>query len=138
MAFDLTLTDSRTDSELKNPYGTLTPGVPETKYFLTKDKFDRAVGRDFIKHANRVMERGEKFMVGLSHGRSPAGAYQYIIDHYDELIHPQDILYTFVNSPTGRQIDINDVIDARRFIKILFRTGPVSYTHLTLPTNREV
>jgi len=126
MAFDLTLTDSRTDSELKNPYGTLTPGVPETKYFLTKDKFDRAVGRDFIKHANRVMERGEKFMVGLSHGRSPAGAYQYIIDHYDELIHPQDILYTFVNSPTGRQIDINDVIDARRFIKILFRTGRIT------------
>jgi len=57
--------------DAQNHYGTLTPEVPNTKYFLTTEEFDKAVGKDFIKSANRTLEKGRKFMVGLSHGKSP-------------------------------------------------------------------
>ena len=110
------------DSE--NPSGTvLSPSkVPETQYFLTTEKFAAAVGNDFIKHANRTLEKGQTFMVGLSHGQSPAGAYAYIFEHYDELKNPENILYTFVNSPTMRQRKLEGVMDAIAFIKKLFRS----------------
>ena len=117
----LTEIDSITDRQY--PDENMAPAVPETQYFLTTEKFNKAVGKDFIKHANRAAEKGQPFMVGLSHGRSPAGAYQYIFDHYNDLTDPGNILYTFVNSPTGRQLNLVDVMDARTFIKKLFRTG---------------
>jgi len=107
------------DSE--NPSGQVSPPVPETQYFLTTEKFAKAVGTDFIKHANRTLEKGQPFMVGLSHGQSPAGAYQYILDHYSELKNPQNILYTFVNSPLARQRNLEGIMDASLFIKKLYR-----------------
>jgi 6-phosphogluconolactonase/glucosamine-6-phosphate isomerase/deaminase len=107
-------------------YGIVSPEVPETKYFLNTEDFDKAVGKDFIKHANRTLEKGQKFMVGLSHGRSPAGAYRYILEHYAELKNPQNILYTFVNSPMFRQRNLDGIIDAREFVKKLFRAGYIS------------
>lgn len=121
-----TLTEIGSIIDKDYPNENMAPAVPETQYFLTIEKFNKAVGKDFIKHANRVAEKGQPFMVGLSHGRSPAGAYQYIFDHYDELADPGNILYTFVNSPTGRQRDVKDVIDARLFIKKLFRAGLIT------------
>jgi 6-phosphogluconolactonase/glucosamine-6-phosphate isomerase/deaminase len=65
-------------------------------------------------------------MVGLSHGKSPSGAYRYILEHYSELVHPENILYTFVNSPTFKQRKVEEVVDARRFIMKLFRAGLIS------------
>jgi 6-phosphogluconolactonase/glucosamine-6-phosphate isomerase/deaminase len=102
------------------------PEVPDTKYFLTTEEFDKAVGKDFIKHANRTLEKGQMFMVGLSHGKSPSGAYRYIFEHYSELKNPQNIRYTFVNSPTLRQRNTDGVMDAREFVKKMFRTGLVT------------
>ncbi|MBK8658982.1 MAG: 6-phosphogluconolactonase [Bacteroidetes bacterium] len=110
----------------ENQYGIVTPDVPETKYFLNTEDFDRAVAKDFIRHANRTLEKGQKFMVGLSHGRSPAGAYSYILEHYSELKNPQNILYTFVNSPMFRQRNLDGIVDAREFVKKLFRAGYIS------------
>ncbi|MES2621069.1 MAG: alpha/beta hydrolase [Bacteroidota bacterium] len=99
---------------------------PETKYYLTREKLDRAVGRDFIKYANQTISKGQKFLVGLSHGQSTSGAYQYIIDNYSELKSPENIRYTFVNSPTESQGQLTGVTDARTFIKKLFRAGLIT------------
>lgn len=110
----------------ESQYGIVTPDVPETKYFLNTEDFDKAVAKDFIKHANRTLEKGQKFMVGLSHGRSPAGAYRYILEHYSELKNPENILYTFVNSPMFRQRNLDGIVDAREFVKKLFRAGYIS------------
>jgi 6-phosphogluconolactonase/glucosamine-6-phosphate isomerase/deaminase len=110
-----------------NPSGTAThPPVPETQYFLTTEKFAEAVGSDFIKHANRTLEKGRTFMVGLSHGQSPAPAYSYILEHYSEIKNPQNILYTFVNSPMARQRNLSGIMDAGEFIKKLFRLGHIT------------
>jgi 6-phosphogluconolactonase/glucosamine-6-phosphate isomerase/deaminase len=100
--------------------------APETKYFLSKQQFDEAVGRDFIKYANDTLAKGQKFLVGLSHGQSPAGAYRFIFDHYDEIIKPENIRYTFINSPLKRQQNLNHTFDARKFIKKLFRVGYIN------------
>ncbi len=110
-----------TTPDKENTYGTVTPEVPNTKYFLTTEQFNRGVGTHFIKHANRTLEKGQKFMVGLSHGQSPAGVYQYIFEHYNELKNPENILYTFVNSPSTRQRSLEGIMDAREFVKKLFR-----------------
>jgi 6-phosphogluconolactonase/glucosamine-6-phosphate isomerase/deaminase len=104
--------------------------APDTKYFKTRQEFDKAVGRDFIKHANKAAERGEKFMVGLSHGQSPSGAYQYIIDNYGEIIAPQNILYTFVNSKLHSQRDLSGVTDATNFIRKLFKARRISRSQI--------
>ncbi len=100
--------------------------APDTKYFLNRQQFDEAVGRDFIKHANETLSKGQKFLVGLSHGQSPAGAYRYIFDHYDEIQKPENIRYTFLNSPLERQRNLSKIFDARTFIKKLFRVGYLS------------
>jgi hypothetical protein len=50
--------------ESQSTFGTLIPAVPQTKYFLSTEEFDTAVGTDFIKYANRTLEKGEPFMVG--------------------------------------------------------------------------
>lgn len=120
------LTNIKNKNADPNPYGTVSPEVPETRYFLSRDKFDSAVGSDFIEYANRILGKGQTFMVGLSHGRSPAGAYQYILDHYQEIRNPENILYTFVNSPLGRQRNVEGVTDARAFVRKLFRAGLIT------------
>lgn len=104
--------------------------APDTRYFLNKVDFDEAVGKDFIQHANETLKRGEKFLVGLSHGQSPSGAYQYIFQHYDEIIQPENILYTFVNSPLQRQRNLTNIFDARNFIKKLFRVGYINKSQI--------
>jgi 6-phosphogluconolactonase/glucosamine-6-phosphate isomerase/deaminase len=112
--------------------------VPDTKYFQTTEQFDKAVGKDFIKHANKTLEKGQKFLVALSHGQSPAGAYQYILQNYHELKNPQNILYTFVNSPLARQRNLDGVLDARKFLGRLFRAGLITREQIIgLNFNRE-
>src|SRR6478672_4334582 len=93
--------------------------APEVKYYKTKSQLDDAVGRDFIKHANRATEGGESFLVGLSHGQSPSGAHAYILEHYNELKRPELIRYTFINSKLKRQRGLVGVTDAVFFIKAL-------------------
>ncbi len=100
--------------------------APDTKYFQTRKEFDRAVARDFIKNANKTLEKGEKFLVGLSHGQSPAGAYQYIFDNYTDIVKPENIIYTFVNSPFQNQRDLAGVTDASVFIRKLYKAGYIS------------
>jgi len=114
----------------ENDISVMSPEMPETRYFLNRGEFNAEVGKDFIKHANRKLSKGLKFLVGLSHGTSPAGAYQYILDHYSQLSHPENILYTFVNSPMARQRDLAGVTDASTFIKKLFRAGLISRTQV--------
>ncbi len=100
--------------------------APDTKYFQTKEEFDEAVGRDFLYHANRSLKRGYKFLVGLSHGQSPAGAYQYIIDHYGELTSPHNIYFSFVNSPLKSQEGLEGVMDAGSFLRTLMKKGLIT------------
>lgn len=95
--------------------------VPETLHFATSDEFDLAVGKDFIYHANQVTGNGENFIVGLSHGQSPSGPHQYILDHFGELKHPERIRFTFVHSRLKRQRNLVDVLDARAFLLELTR-----------------
>jgi len=109
-----------------HPYGTITPEVPDTKYFLTKEAFEKAVGSDFIQYANHTLGVGEKFFVGLAHGLSPAGVYSYILEHYSELKHPENILYTFTNSPLASQRNIEGALDAGEFLKKLLRGGYIT------------
>ncbi len=101
------------------------PPVPDTKYFLNRVDFDQALAKDFFKHANKVLSKGEKFMVALSHGLSPSGAYKIIIENYHQLKNPESIYYTFVNSPTAKQKNLEGAIDAGVFIKKLYKNGLV-------------
>jgi 6-phosphogluconolactonase/glucosamine-6-phosphate isomerase/deaminase len=95
--------------------------APETLHFAKKEDFDRAVGQDFIQNANEVTGRGERFLVGLSHGQSPSGPYTYILEHYSDLKHPELIRYTFVHSRLKRQRHLQNVMDARSFLLELRR-----------------
>lgn len=104
--------------------------APEARYFKTKAEFDEAVGKDFIEHANEVTAKGEQFFVGLSHGKSPAGAYQYIVDRYDQIKHPELIYYTFVNSPLKRQRGLTGVTNAGMFLRHLFRQGYIDRSQI--------
>jgi hypothetical protein len=54
---------------------------------------------------------------------SPAGAYQYILDHYSELKRADLLRYTFVNSPLKRQRDLVDVMNAQAFLHELLERG---------------
>ena len=99
---------------------------PETHFCHTKEDFDKAVGTDFIKHANNITKNGNEFLVGLSHGQSPAGAYEYILENYSELKNPEKIHYTFINSKLKRQRGLEGVIDAIGFIKQLLNTNKIS------------
>ncbi len=96
--------------------------VPESRYFRGRKQFDEAVALDFIEHANNVTEKGERFLVGLSHGQSPSGAYTYILEHYADLWHPELIRYSFVNSKLKRQRGLTGVMDAIGFLKELLAT----------------
>ena len=93
---------------------------PKTQYFKTKNEFDVAVGEDFINYANKA--KGERFLVGLSHGQSPSGAYKYILDNYHRIKNPEIVRYTFVNSPLKHQKNLSeDITDAGNFLKALVR-----------------
>lgn len=99
--------------------------APATHYCKTKSEFAEAVGKDFIKHANSHTKNGRLFFVGLSHGQSPSGPYEYILEHYHQLKHPENIRYTFVNSKLKRQRSLVDVMDAIAFLKVLLNTNRV-------------
>ena len=100
--------------------------APTAHYFKEKEQFDEAVGLDFITHANEGTRNGQKFLAGLSHGTSPSGAYQYILDHWNKLSRPENIRFTFVNSKLKRQRGLQDVTDAVCFLKTLLATDRIS------------
>ena len=100
--------------------------APQAQYFQNIDEFNEAVGLDFITSANEATRRGEKFLTGLSHGTSPSGVYQYILDHYDKLSKPEAIRYTFVNSKLKSQRGLQDATDAIYFLKTLLGSGKIS------------
>ena len=99
--------------------------APATVYCKTKEEFDAAVGRDFIEQANKCTGEGHKFLVGLSHGISPSGAYEYILEHYSSLHRPEYLRYTFVNSKLKRQRGLEGVTDAVGFLKELLNSGRI-------------
>lgn len=96
---------------------------PDIRYYKTRKEFDIAVGEDFIQAANAFSKTGIRFLVGLSHGLSPSGAYQYILDNYSRLKKPELLRYTFVNSPLRRQRDLQGAMDARAFLNTLIEKG---------------
>lgn len=100
--------------------------APKALYFTEKEEFDKAVGLDFIATANEVTRNGQKFIVGLSHGTSPSGAYQYILEHFDMLSKPELIRYTFVNSKLKRQRGLVGIMDAVSFLKTLLASGRIN------------
>lgn len=100
--------------------------VPETLYFTTKEEFDEAVGQDFIDYANKITEGGQKFLVGLAHGQSPAGAYEYILEHYHKIRRSSLIRFTFTNSRLKRQRGLEGVIDARALLTKMLRKGLIT------------
>jgi 6-phosphogluconolactonase/glucosamine-6-phosphate isomerase/deaminase len=104
--------------------------VPETRYFKDKKHFNEAVALDFIEHANEVTSKGERYIVGLSHGQSPAGAYDYIFENYSKLKYPERIRYTFVNSKLQRQRHLVDVTDATQFLKQLLRSERIKKSQI--------
>jgi len=112
----------------------LTPesGLPENyqapayRYFLTKAEFDKGVGKDFIKFVNAETEKSKCCLIGLSHGISPSGAYDYILAHYKEIKHPERLFYTFVNSPLQRQRDLKGITDAKVFLQKLYKLGHIN------------
>ncbi len=93
--------------------------VPETRYFKNIGTFNKAVGDDFIENANIVTEGGDEFLVGLAHGQSPSGAYEYILENYKYIKHPEKIKYTFTNSRMKPQRGLEDIHDSKGFLKSL-------------------
>lgn len=104
--------------------------TPETIYFKTKEKFDEAVGKDFIQYANRILEKKQKLLVGLSHGQSPAGTYQYIYDNYNKLKNTEYLYYSFVNTPLKSQEKLEGFFHAAPFIKSLFNDNLLDRNHV--------
>ena len=100
--------------------------VPETRYFHDQETFDRAVGQDFIDYANKITDRGQKFLVGLAHGQSPQGAYQYIFEHYHEIRRSSLIRFSFTNSKLKRQRELEGVMDAQRLLTKMLRRGMIN------------
>jgi 6-phosphogluconolactonase/glucosamine-6-phosphate isomerase/deaminase len=99
--------------------------APETRYFKSKEQFDQAVGQDFIRSVNEGTLRSGRYLVGLSHGQSPAGAYTYILDHFQEIKNPAQLRFTFVNTPLIRQRGLSGVVDAKVFLTRLIRAGHI-------------
>lgn len=97
---------------------------PDTRFYKTKKEFDEAVAKDFFDHANKVLKKGHKFLIGMSHGKSPSGIYQYIIKNFDRIVKPENLYFTFVNSPLKSQENLEvEIVDARSFVKILLKLG---------------
>lgn len=116
---------TRERGEIVVPEFVATYTAPTAHYFKEKEEFDKAVGLDFITHANEGTRGGQKFLAGLSHGTSPSGAYQYILDHWTKLSRPENLRFTFVNSKLKRQRGLRDVMDAVAFLKTLLATNRI-------------
>lgn len=99
--------------------------APQTIFCQTKDEFNSEVGDDFIIHVNDITQSGALFIVGLSHGVSPSGPYEYILDNYNKLEHPELLRFTFVNSKLTNQKGLQNVMDAVSFIKELLKSGKI-------------
>ncbi|MFT7614929.1 MAG: 6-phosphogluconolactonase/glucosamine-6-phosphate isomerase/deaminase [Parvicellaceae bacterium] len=97
--------------------------APKTVYAKSKKEFDSLVCKDFIERANQGTKNETRFIVGLSHGISPAGVYQEILNNYSKLKHPELIKYTFVNSRLKSQRELKGTLDAISFVKTLYKTG---------------
>lgn len=95
--------------------------APDTRYFKTQIDFDKAVSKDFINAANQVTLKKQKFLVCLSHGQSPAGAYQQIVHFYQEIKKPENVFYTFLNSPLKSQENLENVFTATVFLEKLLQ-----------------
>lgn len=100
--------------------------APKTVYCKSKEEFASAAGKDFIQYANKQTAKGIEFIVGLSHGQSPAEVYSYIFDHFKELKHPELLIFTFVNSKLQRQRGLKGVFDGTAFVRALFKEGLIS------------
>lgn len=92
---------------------------PNIRYYQTRRDFNIAVGEDFIHAVNNLASNEKRFLVGLSHGQSPSGAYQYVLENYHRINRPEILRYTFVNSPLKRQRDLKAVMDAKSFLTAL-------------------
>lgn len=111
---------------IPDPTDTLAYSAPGICYCKTKAEFDFEAGMDFIRDANNTTKSGEAFLVGLSHGQSPSGVYEFLLDHFDELQRPDLIYFTFVNSKLKRQRQLTGVRDAISFIKELLNSNKIS------------
>lgn len=95
--------------------------APDTRYFKTQIDFDKAVSKDFINAANQITLKKQKFLVCLSHGQSPAGAYQQIVHFYQKIKKPENVFYTFLNSPLKSQENLENVFTATVFLEKLLQ-----------------
>ena len=95
--------------------------APDTRYFKTQIDFDKAVSKDFINAANQVTLKKQKFLVCLSHGQSPAGAYQQIVHFYQKIKKPENVFYAFLNSPLKSQENLENVFTATVFLEKLLQ-----------------
>ncbi|MCB9033890.1 MAG: 6-phosphogluconolactonase [Chitinophagales bacterium] len=100
--------------------------TPNTKYFKEKEAFNAEIAKDFIKYVNEVTKKGNKCLVGLAHGQSPAGAYEYILKNYSLIKYPERVVYTFTNSRLRSQRNLEGVTDSRPFIISLLKKGYIS------------
>ncbi len=97
--------------------------VPETRYFKTTKEFDEAVGEDFIKFANETTAKGQRFLVGLAHGISPSGAYEYIYNNFFKIEHRELLRFSFTNSRLKRQRNLDGIFTGKVFLTKLLRRG---------------
>lgn len=105
----------------------LTPDqLPESRYFKTREQFDLGVAQDFLKKAAKATANNEIFIVGLAHGRSPAGAYAHIVANFTDIRNAHLLRFTFTNSPLPRQREVKDMMDARAFLRTLLRKKLIS------------
>lgn len=104
--------------------------IPETLYLDTDEGFAEALGRDFIEKANALTKKNKFFLVGLAHGQSPSYAYEYILAHYDEIVNPELLWFTFTNSRLKRQRDLENVMDSFNFVRALLKKQYVKREHI--------
>ena len=100
--------------------------APDTRYYQTREEFNIAVGKDFIKNANQTTQKKQKFLVCLSHGQSPSWVYKNISDYYHKIKNPKSIYYTFLNSPLKSQEGLEDIFDAVAFLRKLLQKGLIT------------
>lgn len=100
--------------------------APKTVYCTSKEEFAEAAAKDFIEDANLQTEKGVEYIVGLSHGQSPADVYTYIYEHFGELKHPDRLHFTFINSKLKRQRGLKNVFDAVSLIRKLLKEGLIT------------
>lgn len=103
-----------------------TYNAPDTRYYQTREEFNIAVGKDFIKNANQTTQKKQKFLVCLSHGQSPSWVYKNISDYYHKIKNPKSIYYTFLNSPLKSQEGLEDIFDAVAFLRKLLQKGLIT------------